>query len=270
MMKINIIPLKFQLLVWCMVGSSLMGVRAQERLQENYQLEVSYSFLLNQGDPLTFDGILFVGAESSLFTYHTHREQNDGELSVEPSAIDQQSFNFKIRDTTTYYIWSQSTASTVFHLERLLGENTFCAVREEFPEISWQITGKQKLIQDFTCYEAQGNFGGRDYTAWFTKEIPTPYGPWKFHGLPGLIVELEDRLGEVQFFVKSIRSVPATFDPYNPFLNESFQTMDRASYIAEVKRYISNLEKRMASRVGRGLEVKVTSRPIRSIEIYDF
>lgn len=39
----------------------------------------------------------------------------------------------------------------------------------------------------YTCYRATTHFRGRDYTAWFAPDIPLPYGPWKFGGLPGLI-----------------------------------------------------------------------------------
>lgn len=243
---------------------------AQEKQEENYQLEVSYLFLLNQGAPMTYQGTLLVGSESSLFSYQAKIELDVGELSSEQSGWDHQTYSFQIKDTTTYHIWSQSIGTRVFHLERLPGLNSLCVVKESFPDIAWHITGNQKLIQNFTCFEATGHFGGRDYTVWFTEQIPTSYGPWKFHGLPGLIVQLEDKLGEVQFYVESLRSFPNERVPYNPFQNASFQIMDRASYVEEMKQYFRSLEKRMVSRVGRGFDVRVKSTPIRSIEIYDF
>ena len=44
----------------------------------------------------------------------------------------------------------------------------------------------------YTCIKATTTWAGRNYTAWFTKEIPISDGPYKFNLLPGLIVELYD------------------------------------------------------------------------------
>ena len=43
--------------------------------------------------------------------------------------------------------------------------------------------------------KATTSYGGRDWIAWFTAEIPFQDGPYKFYGLPGLIVKMEDTTG---------------------------------------------------------------------------
>ena len=58
--------------------------------------------------------------------------------------------------------------------------------------LNWQLTNEQKNIQDFSCSKATLSFRGRDFIAWFTTEVPVAFGPWKFHGLPGLILEVHD------------------------------------------------------------------------------
>ena len=41
--------------------------------------------------------------------------------------------------------------------------------------------------------------------AWFTSEIPISEGPWKFHGLPGLIVKLHDTKRHYEFELVSFK-----------------------------------------------------------------
>ncbi len=68
----------------------------------------------------------------------------------------------------------------------------------------WILTNEKKTINGLSIQKATTKWGGRDWIAWFTESIPFQEGPYKFHGLPGLIVELEDIKGNYKFsLVKS-------------------------------------------------------------------
>ncbi|WP_295199512.1 GLPGLI family protein [uncultured Chryseobacterium sp.] len=56
----------------------------------------------------------------------------------------------------------------------------------------WKLTGEKKNIKNLSVQKATTRWGGRNWTAWFAPDIPFQEGPYKFHGLPGLIVELYD------------------------------------------------------------------------------
>ena len=54
----------------------------------------------------------------------------------------------------------------------------------------WKLEDETKKIKSFTCKKATTLFRGRKYTAWYTEELPIIGGPWKFDGLPGLILSV--------------------------------------------------------------------------------
>lgn len=72
---------------------------------------------------------------------------------------------------------------------------------------NWKLMNEKKIINSLNCKKAEVSFKGRDWIAWYTTEIPFPYGPYKFSGLPGLIVKITDKKGDYDFeLVKSIPS----------------------------------------------------------------
>jgi GLPGLI family protein len=77
-------------------------------------------------------------------------------------------------------------------------------IAEKRPDIKWIFTKETKKIGTLVCHSATTNFRGRQYTVWYTPEIPLPYGPWKFTGLPGLVLEAYDTDFFVYFYFKNI------------------------------------------------------------------
>lgn len=65
-------------------------------------------------------------------------------------------------------------------------------VKEDTLTWNWILKDDTKKIGSFTCQKATILFRGRNYIAWFTEEIPVHFGPWKFQGLSGLILEIYD------------------------------------------------------------------------------
>lgn len=78
-------------------------------------------------------------------------------------------------------------------------------VKEDSFAWDWQLEEETKQIGNFTCQKATTHFRGRDYTAWFAPSIPIPFGPWKFHGLSGLILEIYDSKMEFHIQAKNIK-----------------------------------------------------------------
>ena len=65
---------------------------------------------------------------------------------------------------------------------------------EETPEIGWTLTEDTMTVSGYQCRQAKAIFRGVEWLAWYTDEIPSPAGPWRLGGLPGLIVQAESEV----------------------------------------------------------------------------
>jgi len=59
----------------------------------------------------------------------------------------------------------------------------------------WKILAEKQKIGEYDTQKATTTYGGREWIAWFSTAILFQDGPYKFYGLPGLIVKLEDTTG---------------------------------------------------------------------------
>ncbi|MEN4759773.1 GLPGLI family protein [Chryseobacterium sp. C39-AII1] len=59
-------------------------------------------------------------------------------------------------------------------------------------KLKWNILSDKQKIGEYNAQKATTEVGGRKWTAWFSSDIPFQDGPYKFSGLPGLIVKIED------------------------------------------------------------------------------
>lgn len=110
------------------------------------------------------------------------------------------------------------------HNQLTCGKNiefTYYLIGDTLFNFKWNITTERQQILKYNCIKATTKFRGRDYEAWFTEDIPIPYGPWKFGGLPGLIIKVNDienvytfELFEADFetkFDSNIISIPEAY-----------------------------------------------------------
>lgn len=74
-------------------------------------------------------------------------------------------------------------------------------------KFAWKVVSEKKKIGEYTAQKATTTFGGRNWTAWFSTDIPFQDGPYKFHGLPGLIVQLEDDANEYIWVLKGNKTI---------------------------------------------------------------
>lgn len=82
---------------------------------------------------------------------------------------------------------------------------------EELPHFDWNLTEDTDMVCGYKCQKAVASFRGRDWNVWYTEEIPVDNGPWKFNGLPGLILKAEDSKQEHRLEAIQVRKSSKPF-----------------------------------------------------------
>ncbi len=114
---------------------------------------------------------------------------------------------------------------------------------DELNAQQWEINDSTKTILDYPCQMAVCDFRGREWTAWFTTDIPISDGPWKFSGLPGLIMEAYDKGNQYVFTIVGLQKVaeePIIFSE-TYVGSKRFEKSNRIDFLKAKKRYLMNM-----------------------------
>lgn len=122
------------------------------------------------------------------------------------------------KTTVTYKDYSEITYKYAPSYPQYLLKNTQTGVLEvhewaldkymyedSVSSFNWSLKGDSSIICGHKCYKATCSFRGRKWEAWYATDIPISNGPWKFSGLPGLVLKAEDEKKEHLFLAISIR-----------------------------------------------------------------
>lgn len=112
---------------------------------------------------------------------------------------------------------------------------------EPIPEIDRTIHEETQNILGHECTKATATWRGREWTAWFS-DIPIDAGPWKFQGLPGLILKIEDSTGEHMIEAMGFKKDEYPFG----YHTRLFCKTTREKYNNEFKDYCENSGKIIA------------------------
>ena len=110
-------------------------------------------------------------------------------------------------------------------------------------DFQWQIEPDTREILSYTCQKAVTDFRGRHYEAWFAPDLPLNDGPWKFSGLPGLILSVEDSDKNFSFQAIGIENseLPVEF-PRKDYVKTSRKEVEKIQkrFIEDPMGYITN------------------------------
>lgn len=123
---------------------------------------------------------------------------------------------------------------------------------EPIDELNWTIVeDSTTTVLGYECIMAKSDYHGRHWKAWFTPEIPIPFGPWKLRGLPGLILKA-DADGGFSFVATGLERTDRIITPM--YLQEDYSKVDRLKALDNAEYYMNNEESIMNA---QGQSVKI-------------
>ncbi|MNU13568.1 hypothetical protein D3C71_16070 [compost metagenome] len=94
------------------------------------------------------------------------------------------------------------------HLFTRISNDSYKIEEDKKPE--WKILPDKQKIGEYNAQKATTKYGGREWTAWFSTDLPFQDGPYKFYGLPGLIVKIEDKTGSHSLTLVGNKTIQTT------------------------------------------------------------
>lgn len=163
------------------------------QMKSTYLFTVLFSFI-SYAQPVKKAGVIsynesFGGTETNLYELYFCNQESVYERIFQPNPGSVQTIMGFV-EPQIKSIYHTNTKSRQIIFKEGIAFKAVTALEEV--TIDWKIEDKTKKIGGFNCQKATALFKGNHYTAWFTSEIPVSFGPWKFYGLPGLILECYD------------------------------------------------------------------------------
>lgn len=184
---------------------------------QDKQYHIVYDYSLNSKD---------IGLVTNLKSYLTGDGINsiyeEDFMKSKSQATDDNSFSIPTKNNPAFYKEIQNNVVT-YNTDIQM---KFFDVKDVLPDFNWEITSETKIILGYTCQKARLHFRGRDYNVYFTTDIPYSDGPWKFSGLPGMILEAtsDDEAAAYSMIAEKVELKETKNSIQNPYLKSNLIT----------------------------------------------
>ena len=200
------------LAVWCICGHMAHAQQPVPQTMTRIHYAVKFSLYEEQQAANEDEAILDIGSKVSHFYSRNSvaREQiKDSVLAAGGSYSDvMNALGRSVYPQTRmkYQVWKNlPSPGMLTFTDELLKKFRYT---ESLETPQWTLAGKDSIIADYPCQQAETFYRGRHWTVWFTPDIPVSDGPWKLHGLPGLILQAEDSEHWFSFACIEIENAP--------------------------------------------------------------
>lgn len=171
-----------------------------------YQYDIMATTKIGETVPETYSTILQIGSNSAKFTdMATYCIDS---LAMKPDADGNEIAELTNKRNKKEFLFTGEVYQNIPE-----GKTTYTDIvipniveyEEDFAPFEWTLTEDTLTVCGYPCMKATMTYGGRNWEAWYAEEIASSNGPWKFAGLPGLIMKVSDDKGIHKFTAVSFR-----------------------------------------------------------------
>lgn len=173
--------------------SLVLSAQQSDTFPTDYECLYEYTVQVKDAVKESYSTILQIGTTCAYFTDYTSYQLDSVRCMSNP-------------DEKTLLHYGQRILHNEFYFDQSVlqnypkGKKTVYSVitpdhyryEEGSNLINWELLDDTTTICGYHCNKAACSYGGRKWMVYYTTEIPVQFGPWKFSGLPGLIMAAAD------------------------------------------------------------------------------
>lgn len=209
----------------------------------NTNLEVEYQVYNNIDLPFKMFCTLYIQDNTSIYNekYTTKKNlENDAEGDeITPALGGIPDFYYKIDHKKKELLYFDESIQYI------------SLIKDTYTALAWKISEETKEVAGYKCHKATVDFRGRNWVVWFAPDIAAAFGPWKLHGLPGLILEAHDT-GNIY----TIMAIKIQNNKKSDLFEKEFSTLTKSKnkepislkqYLEEYEESLNNIHQELAS-----------------------
>ncbi len=187
--------------------------KANNLKTDQYECLYSYQVKNAKGNTDETSTILQIEKNEAYFTDYTAFQADSAAFANAPDKVQQQ-FKERVMKNDLFFDQTvfQSTGANKMTVYSIITPNYY-TYSEPLHPVTWSLSEKTDTVCGYVCKTATGEYGGRKWEVWYAPKIPAAFGPWKFCGLPGLVMKATDTAHIHQFTAIAFRKGGVPFNP---------------------------------------------------------
>ena len=200
-----------KIVVLILISNTIFG---QEKINDilKYEISYNYTFQINNEDSSNIKSenmLLKIGDRISEYTSYNMAIVKD---KIKGMALSGGNVDFRnMPKATIIYRVIKDKIKDEMLFFNIFG-TTKMFYKEPLIQMEWSLMNEEREILGYKCKKATTTYSGREYTAWYSIDIIISEGPYKFNGLPGLILSIKDTKNHHSFEVNGIKKINEVYN----------------------------------------------------------